>query len=99
MAETTPERVWLTTGQALDPAECTLSHINTDGHEGVEYISIEAHVAAIEAAAKRLRSMYEPIFAIKSTGDPKHPVRAEIDWDAKAIFDEALEAAAKEQQQ
>jgi len=32
------ERIWLQRGQALDPAECTLSHVSTDGTGEVEYI-------------------------------------------------------------
>lgn len=33
-----PERIWLQRGQATDPAECTLSHVSTDGTGDVEYV-------------------------------------------------------------
>lgn len=33
-----PERIWLQRGQAIDPSECTLSHVSTDGNGEVEYV-------------------------------------------------------------
>lgn len=36
--ETGAERIWVTAGQTKDPDECLLSHVNTDGHAGVEYV-------------------------------------------------------------
>lgn len=52
-----PERIWLTTGQSKDPTECTLSHANTDGHVGVEYIRADFsadQIAILEARIEEL---------------------------------------------
>lgn len=42
-----------------------------------------------------LKRLYERIFTVRSTGDPKHPVQGCIDDDAKAEFEAALEDAAR----
>jgi len=37
-----------------------------------------------------LRKLYGSIFTIKSTGDINHPLKGEIDYDAKAAFESVL---------
>jgi hypothetical protein len=38
----------------------------------------------------QMRRLYGSIFKIKGTGDLKHPLKGEIDYDAKAAFESVL---------
>lgn len=49
-----PERIWLQPGQALDPAECTLSHVGTERvtEMDVEYVHTDLLATVREDAFK-----------------------------------------------
>src|SRR5690242_1439997 len=57
-----PERIWLQRGQALDPTECTLSHVSTDGNGEVEYIRADlaraAPASSITEKAQRIANQW-----------------------------------------
>jgi hypothetical protein len=62
-----PERIWLQRGQALDPSECTLSHVSTDGTGEVEYIRadlcVRADLPRATAEAKDVNARLQKIIA------------------------------------
>jgi hypothetical protein len=57
--------------------------------------STEAERDALLNKIAELKTLYDRIFTIRSTGDREHPVRGIVDYDAKAAFDSALERLGK----
>lgn len=64
-ADAPPERIWLQRGQAIEPTDCTLSHVSTDG-TGVEYISAAAHAAELGRLRDALQGAQETIESMRS---------------------------------
>ena len=52
--------------------------------------TLKAERGALVNQVMELRRLYGSIFRIKSTGDVKHPLKGEIDYDAKAEFESVL---------
>jgi len=63
---------------------------NKTGDMPTNPTALKAERDALLNQIMELRGLYGSIFRIKSTGDIKHPLRGEIDYDAKAAFESVL---------
>lgn len=58
-----------------------------------------ACVEKVDERRRWLIALYQRIFTMRATGDPKHPLQAVIDYDARAEFEQELESLTLQEQE